>query len=410
MVSSPAQNKITTTPLLFTPIKLRSVIVRNRIIASPMCQYLSNDGGPNDWHMMHLGRLAIGGCGIVFGEETAVEPNGRKTHSCAGIYNAKHVKSYRKLTDMIKQHGAVPAIQLGHAGRKGSCHGAMEDWRPLTESDAIQGFPPWQIMTPSAAVSPPRPIPPKEMDQDDINRVIDTFRDATKLSLDAGYDIVEIHGAHGYLIHQFLSSASNQRIDSYGGSLENRMRFAIEVAQAVREIWPTDKPVFFRLSAVDSKGGSWTLTEAIALARALRKIDIDMVDVSSGGISGSSNMPMVPRIPAYQASFSGLIRRQAKVSTVAVGGITKPQQAEEILQAGDADMIAMARELMWNADWPAHAAYSFGLDDPFCYLPEGYAHRLRQREVQKTMEVNQDQAIIAKSLRYFLDGETPSSK
>ena len=395
-------------PLLFTPIKLRSIVIRNRIIASPMCQYFSVEGGPNNWHLMHLGRLAIGGCGVVFGEETAVEPNGRKTHSCAGIYNNKHIASYRNLTDMIKQHGAIPAIQIGHSGRKGSCHGAIEDWRPLSKTDAKNGLPPWQVMTPSAANSPLRPIPQKEMDKDDIKQVVKAFQNATKRCIDAGYDIIEIHGAHGYLIHQFLSSSSNQRDDAYGGSLENRMRFAVEVATVVRETWPKDKPVFFRLSAVDSKGGSWTLKDSVALAKTLREVDIDMIDVSSGGITGDSDMPMVPRIPAYQASFSGRIRQQANVSTVAVGGITTPQQAEEILQAGNADMIAMARELMWNADWPAHAAYSWGLQDPFSYLPEGYAHRLRQREHQKTMDINKNETLIEESLRYFLDNETPS--
>ena len=398
------------TPLLFTPTKLRGLEIRNRIMASPMCQYDSDDGGPNDWHMMHLGRLAIGGCGVVFGEETAVEPDGRKTHSCAGLYHQSHIAAYRRLTDMIKQNGAVPAIQLGHSGRKGSCHGAIEDWRPLTAEDAKDGLPPWQIMTPSAAISPPRPIPPKEMDHADIKRVIEAFRTATKRSIDAGYDIVEIHGAHGYLIHQFLSSASNQRQDSYGGSLENRMRFAIEVATAVRDLWPKQHPVFFRLSAVDSQGGSWTLSEAVALAKALRDVGIDMIDVSSGGIAGSSNMPMVPRIPAYQASFSGRIRRQANVGTIAVGGITEAQQAEDILQSGDSDMIAMARELMWNSDWPAHAAYVLGLDDPYSYLPDGYAHRLRQREEQKKMKINQDRTLIEKSLRYFMDDEEPLSQ
>lgn len=377
-------------------------------MASPMCQYQSDDGGPNDWHMMHLGRLAIGGCGIVFGEETAVEPDGRKTHACAGLYHQGHIAAYRRLTDMIKQHGAVPAIQLGHSGRKGSCHGAIEDWRPLEASDADQGLPPWQIMTPSAAISPPRPIPHKEMDHDDIKRVIEAFRTATKRSIDAGYDIVEIHGAHGYLIHQFLSSSANQRDDAYGGSLENRMRFAIEIGAAVREEWPQDKPVFFRLSAVDGKGGSWRLSDSIALAKALRAVDIDVVDVSSGGVTGSSDMPMVPRIPAYQASFSGRIRHKAKIKTVAVGGITTAKQAEDILQAGDADIIAMARELLWNADWPAHAAEALGVDDPFSYLPTGYAHRLRLREAQKTMDINQDQDLIAKSLRYFLDDRASS--
>jgi 2,4-dienoyl-CoA reductase-like NADH-dependent reductase (Old Yellow Enzyme family) len=246
------------------------------------------------------------------------------------------------------------------------------------------------------------------MDHDDIKRVIEAFRTATKRSIDAGYDIVEIHGAHGYLIHQFLSSSANQRDDAYGGSLENRMRFAVEVSAAVREEWPQDKPVFFRLSAVDGKGGSWRLPDSIALAKALRAVDIDVVDVSSGGVTGSSDMPMVPRIPAYQASFSGRIRQEASIKTIAVGGITTAKQAEDILQAGDADIIAMARELLWNADWPAHAAEALGVDDPFSYLPTGYAHRLRLREAQKTMDINQDQNLIAKSLRYFLDDNTSS--
>ena len=408
-MTSSSANNLDARPLLFTPIKIRGLVMRNRIIASPMCQYLSVDGAPNDWQLMHLGRLAIGGCGIVFGEETAVEPDGRKTHNCAGLYKQSHVASYRKITDMIRSNGALPAIQLGHSGRKGSCHDAMRDWRALNYSDAENDLPPWQVMTPTAALSPPRPIPHKEMDQDDINRVIDDFRTATKRSIDAGYDIVEIHGAHGYLIHQFLSATSNQRKDNYGGSLANRMRFAVEVAAAVREVWPKERPVFFRLSAVDGKGGSWTLADSISLAATLREVGIDMIDVSSGGITGSSNMPMVPRIPAYQARFASRIRHQANIGTIAVGGITTPQQAEDILRSGKADMIAMARELLWNADWPAHAAQSLGLDDPFSYLPTGYAHRLRQRESQKQMNINQDAKLIEKNFNFFLDASKSDS-
>ena len=408
-MTSSSANNLDTRPLLFTPIKIRGLVMRNRIIASPMCQYLSVDGAPNDWQLMHLGRLAIGGCGIVFGEETAVEPDGRKTHNCAGLYKQSHVASYRKITDMIRSNGALPAIQLGHSGRKGSCHDAMRDWSALNNSDAENDLPPWQVMTPTAALSPPRPIPHKEMDQDDINRVVDDFRTATKRSIDAGYDIVEIHGAHGYLIHQFLSATSNQREDNYGGSLANRMRFAVEVAAAVREVWPKERPVFFRLSAVDGKGGSWTLADSISLAATLREVGIDMIDVSSGGITGSSNMPMVPRIPAYQARFASRIRHQANIGTIAVGGITTPQQAEDILRSGKADMIAMARELLWNADWPAHAAQSLGLDDPFSYLPTGYAHRLRQRESQKQVNINQDAALIEKNFNFFLDASKSDS-
>ena len=408
-MTSSSANDLDTGPLLFTPIKIRGLVMRNRIIASPMCQYLSVDGAPNDWQLMHLGRLAIGGCGIVFGEETAVEPDGRKTHNCAGLYKQSHVASYRKITDMIRSNGALPAIQLGHSGRKGSCHDAMRDWRALNKSDAENDLPPWQVLTPTAAISPPRPIPHKEMDQDDINRVVDDFRTATKRSIDAGYDIVEVHGAHGYLIHQFLSATSNQREDNYGGSLANRMRFAVEVAAAVREVWPKERPVFFRLSAVDGKGGSWTLADSISLAATLREVGIDMIDVSSGGITGSSNMPMVPRIPAYQARFASRIRHQANIGTIAVGGITTPQQAEDILRSGKADMIAMARELLWNADWPAHAAQSLGLDDPFSYLPTGYAHRLRQRESQKQMNINQDAKLIEKNFNFFLDASKSDS-
>ena len=408
-MTSSSANDLDTGPLLFTPIKIRGLVIRNRIIASPMCQYLSVDGAPSDWQLMHLGRLAIGGCGIVFGEETAVEPDGRKTHNCAGLYKQSHVASYRKITNMIKSNGALPAIQLGHSGRKGSCHDAMRDWRALNNFDAENDLPPWQVMTPTAALSPPRPIPHKEMDQDDINRVVDDFRTATKRSIDAGYDIVEIHGAHGYLIHQFLSATSNQRKDNYGGSLANRMRFAVEVAAAVREVWPKERPVFFRLSAVDGKGGSWTLADSISLAATLREVGIDMIDVSSGGITGSSNMPMVPRIPAYQARFASRIRHQANIGTIAVGGITTPQQAEDILRSGKADMIAMARELLWNADWPAHAAQSLGLDDPFSYLPTGYAHRLRQRESQKQMNINQDAKLIEKNFNFFLDASKSDS-
>jgi len=408
-VTSSSVKNLDARPLLFTPIKIRRLVMRNRIIASPMCQYLSVDRAPNDWQLMHLGRLAIGGCGIVFGEETAVEPDGRKTHNCAGLYKQSHVASYRKITDMIRSNGALPAIQLGHSGRKGSCHDAMRDWRALNKSDAENDLPPWQVMTPTAALSPPRPIPHKEMDQDDINRVVDDFRTATKRSIDAGYDIVEIHGAHGYLIHQFLSATSNQRKDNYGGSLANRMRFAVEVAAAVRGVWPKERPVFFRLSAVDGKGGSWTLADSISLAATLREVGIDMIDVSSGGITGSSNMPMVPRIPAYQARFASRIRHQANIDTIAVGGITTPQQAEDILRSGKADMIAMARELLWNADWPAHAAQSLGLDDPFSYLPTGYAHRLRQRESQKQMNINQDAKLIEKNFNFFLDASKSDS-
>jgi 2,4-dienoyl-CoA reductase-like NADH-dependent reductase (Old Yellow Enzyme family) len=393
----------TARPLLFTPITIRGVTAPNRVVASPMCQYHSDDGGPTDWQMMHLGRLATGGSGIVFGEETAVEPIGRKTYACAGLYKDAHVAEYRKLTDFIREQGAVPAIQLGHSGRKGSCHVATEDWRPLVAADAAIGMAPFQTISPSPLPSfKGRPDLPREMDADDIKNCLELFRIATERSADAGYDILEIHGAHGYLIHQFLSPLSNLRTDAYGGDIEGRMRFALEVAEVVRAAWPKDKPLFFRVSAVDGKGGAWNLDHSVLLSKALKERDIDLVDVSSGGITGDTDMPLVPRVPAYQAAFSQRIREEAGIMTIAVGGVTKAQQAEDILQSGQADLVALARELLWNADWPAHAAKELGVEDPFGYMPHEYAFRLRQREAQKHMDINQGGAETQKALDYFL--------
>jgi 2,4-dienoyl-CoA reductase-like NADH-dependent reductase (Old Yellow Enzyme family) len=376
-------------PLLFTPITIRGVTLKNRIVVSPMCQYNSDDGGPGDWQMMHIGRLAVGGAGIIFGEETGVEARGRKTYKCAGIWDDKHVPMFRKLTDFIKEQDAVPAIQLGHAGRKASCHTATEDWRPLEDKDAADGMPPWQGLAPSALDQLPRRFIPKAMDQNDIRTVLDAWREATRRSMDAGYDILEIHGAHGYLIHQFLSPVSNHRNDAYGGDRAGRMRFALEVAEVVRDAWPQDKPLFFRVSAVDGEGGIWSLEDTVALSKELKDRDIDLVDCSSGGISGDSEMPMVPRIEQFQAGFADRVRREAGIMTIAVGGITQAQQAEDILQSGRADLVALAREFLWNADWAAHAAKELGAVDPYGQMPHEYAYRLRQREKQKEMPINQ---------------------
>lgn len=376
-------------PILFTPITIRGVTSKNRIVVSPMCQYNSDDGGPGDWQMMHIGRLAVGGAGIIFGEETGVEARGRKTYKCAGIWDDKHIPMFRKLTDFIKEQDAVPAIQLGHAGRKASCHTATKDWRPLEDKDAADGMPPWQGLAPSALDQLPRRFIPKAMDQNDIRTVLDAWREATRRSMDAGYDILEIHGAHGYLIHQFLSPVSNHRNDAYGGDRAGRMRFALEVAEVVRGAWPQDKPLFFRVSAVDGEGGIWSLEDTVALSKELKDRDIDLVDCSSGGISGDSEMPMVPRIEQFQAGFADRVRREAGIMTIAVGGITQAQQAEDILQSGRADLVALAREFLWNADWAAHAAKELGAVDPYGQMPHEYAYRLRQREKQKEMPINQ---------------------
>lgn len=389
-------------PLLFTPITLKGVTIRNRIVVSPMCQYHSEDGTPTDWQMMHFGRLAAGGPGIVFGEETAVEARGRKTYACAGLYKKDHISAYRRLTNFIRDQGAVPAIQLGHAGRKASCHTATANWRPLVDEDAIDGMPPWQGLAPSALDQLPRRFVPKAMDRSDIRTVIMAFRDAASRAVEAGFDILELHAAHGYLMHQFLSPVSNHRNDAYGGDLQGRMRFTLEVAEAVREAWPDDKPYFCRISAVDGEGGMWNLDDSVQLSRELKARGVDLIDVSSGGIFGDSEMPAVPRVPGYQVGFSKRIRDEAEIMTIAVGGITEAAQAEDILRAGQADFVALARELLWNADWPAHAARELGVENPFDVMPEEYAHRLRQREAQKNLPINQGGEETQAAMRALL--------
>jgi 2,4-dienoyl-CoA reductase-like NADH-dependent reductase (Old Yellow Enzyme family) len=377
-----------TLPLLFTPITMRSVTARNRIVASPMCQYQSEDGAPNDWQLAHLGRLAIGGCGIVFGEETGVEARGRKTYTCAGIYDDKHIAAYRRLNDLVRANGAVPAIQLGHAGRKASCHDAVKDWAPLRPEDAADGFEPWTAIGPSALPQTPNHPVPRAMSETDIADVVQAFADAAVRAEKAGYEILEIHGAHGYLIHQFLSPLTNKRNDGYGGNRENRTRFSLEVTRAVRAAWPKDKPLFYRLSAVDGQGGMWNIEDSIALSSALKDCGVDIVDCSSGGIVGSASMSTVPRLPGFQVPFAERIKKEAGIATMAVGLITEGEQAERILQNGQADLIAIARELMWYADWPAHMALKMGIRD-HRYMPEGYAHRLQLRDHQATMDINQ---------------------
>lgn len=367
-------------PLLFTPIKLRSVEARNRIMCSPMCQYVSDDGGPGEWQMVNFGRFAMGGSGIIFGEETAVEARGRKTHHCAGIYKDSHIADYRRINDFIKSLGSVPAIQLGHCGRKASAHGPLQDRAPLTDEDARKGLQPWQGLAPSALPAIPGGSLPRAMDRDDIRQNIADWREATQRSLDAGYDIVEIHGAHGYLIHQFLSPVSNKRTDAYGGSLEGRMRFALEVTEAVRAAWPADKPLFFRISSIDGTGGEWGMDDSLALARELKARGVDVVDCSSGGITGDGNLAALPRVPGYQAGYAREIKREVGIATAAVGMITEPSHAEAILREGHADLIALARELMDNPNWPLQAARALGYADPLQLVHAREAQRLRLRE------------------------------
>jgi 2,4-dienoyl-CoA reductase-like NADH-dependent reductase (Old Yellow Enzyme family) len=367
-------------PLLFTPIKLRGLVARNRIVVSPMSQYLAKDGAPGDWHLVHLGKFAMGGAGIVFAEETSVEQWARKTYSCPGIYNDEQARAWRRITDFVHEQGALTAIQLGHAGRKVSTKAPWEGFASLTDEDAKEGKAPWRGYAPSALpVKPGGPVP-LEMDVSDIRGVIQAHVDACRRSLDAGFDIVEVHGAHGYIIQQFLSPITNLRNDAYGGDLEGRMRFCLEIVEAVRAAWPKDRPVFFRTSCLDGKGGAWEMEDTVRLAQELKAREVDVIDCSSGGIEGPLTLALVPRVPGYHIPFAERIRSEVGIPTMAPGLVTEARQAEDYLQAGKVDLIVLARELLWNPNWPAHAAKELGVADPLALLPKTYAWWLRRRE------------------------------
>jgi 2,4-dienoyl-CoA reductase-like NADH-dependent reductase (Old Yellow Enzyme family) len=397
-------------PLLFTPMSLRGLTVRNRVVVSPMCQYRSVDGGPTDWHLVHLGKFAMGGAGIVFGDETAVEERGRKTHSCAGIYSDGHIQRYRRITDFLKSLGAVPAIQLGHAGRKASCHGAMRNWEPLTEADAAHGLTPWIGIAPSPIPSGPGAHVPHELTVSDIRAVLEGWRVAAQRAMDAGFDICEIHGAHGYLIHQFLSPIANKRTDAYGGDRAGRMKFALEVAEVVRAAWAQDRPVFFRISAVDGRGGEWFVDDSVVLATELKARGIDIIDCSSGGMQGTSSFLPIPRVPGYHVSYASRIRREVGIKTIAVGLITSPHHAEGILQAGDADLIALARGIMYESDWPAHAAASLGVPGHYELFPPDYAYRLYGRDQSRSGYPPGSRVSIPHSLQVEMPYEWPGTR
>jgi 2,4-dienoyl-CoA reductase-like NADH-dependent reductase (Old Yellow Enzyme family) len=367
-------------PLLFTPITLRGLTARNRIVVSPMSQYAAVNGEPTDWHLVHLGKFAMGGAGIVFVEETSVEERARKTYHCPGIYTDAQARGWRRITDFIRSQGALSAIQLGHAGRKVATKAPWEGFAPLTAEDAKSGEPPWQGIAPSPIPVKPEAMIPLEMDHDDIKAVIKSHVEACRRSLDAGFDICEIHGAHGYIIQQFLSPITNKRNDAYGGDIEGRMRFALELIEAAREAWPKDKPLFFRASCIDGKGGAWTLDDTVVLGRELKSRGVDVIDCSSGGIEGPLTLAVVPRVPGYHVPFADRIRRDVGIPTMAVGLITEAAQAEGYLAEGRCDLIALARELMWNPNWPAHAAQALQGPDPLALVPPSYAWWLRRRE------------------------------
>ena len=369
--------------LLFEPMTMRGLTVRNRVMVSPMSQYSAVDAMPTDWHLVHLGKFAMGGAGIVCTEETAVTRLSLKTYDCPGIWNDDQVRAWRRITDFLKAQGAAPMIQLGHAGRKVATRSPWDGFSPLGEEDAARGRPPWRGVAPSPVPFKPGALLPLEMDEAMIGEAIAAHVEAVKRSVEAGFDIVEIHGAHGYLIQQFLSPITNRRTDGYGGDIAGRMRFCLELIEAVRAAWPADRPLLFRASCVDGRGGAWEMEDTVVLARELVARGVDVIDCSSGGIDGPLTMSVVPRVPGYHVPFAERIRREVGVATIAPGLITTGVQAESYLQAGQCDLIALARELMWDPNWPVHAAAELGGMDPLSLLPTPYAWWLTRRAEQR---------------------------
>lgn len=352
--------------VLFSPLKLRDVTFRNRIFVSPMCQYSSLDGFPTDWHLVHLGSRAVGGAGLVMVEATAVAPWGRITPHDSGIWSEAHAEAFSSLARFIKEQGAVPGIQLAHAGRKASTDRPWLGGGPIPERGGG-----WIPVAPSALPFAPGHPVPRALGEDEIASLVARFADATRWARLAGFEVVEIHAAHGYLLHEFLSPLSNRRDDAYGGSLENRSRFPLEVVRAVRAAWPAHLPLLLRLSCTDWVDGAWDLPQAVELARRANREGVDLVDCSGGGLVPNVR---IPTGPSYQVPFAEAIRREAGVASGAVGFITEPAQAEEIVSLGKADAVLLARELLRDPYWPLHAAHDLGVDVE--YWPVQY-HRAK---------------------------------
>ena len=343
--------------ILFSPFRLRGLELRNRVVMSPMCQYSSTDGLPNDWHVVHLGSRAVGGVSLVLTEATGVTPEGRISPADTGIWSDAHAEAWAKIARLVKSHGAAVGMQLAHAGRKASTQVPWQGGREVPESEGG-----WPSVAPSALRFADGYPMPRALTAAGIRRVVDDFAAAAARALRAGFDCVEIHAAHGYLLHEFLSPLSNERTDEYGGSLENRMRLPLEVARAVREAWPAERPLLVRISASDWAEGGWDLEQSVELCRGLRAAGVDLVDCSSGGLVPHAKVPLGP---GYQVPFAAAIRARAGIATGAVGMITEPAQAEEIVANGHADVVLLARALLRDPYWPLHAAKALAVDPPW---------------------------------------------
>ncbi|MBE0532374.1 MAG: NADH:flavin oxidoreductase/NADH oxidase [Rhodospirillales bacterium] len=346
--------------VLFSPLRLRGLTLKNRVVVAPMCQYSAIDGTANDWHLMHMGQFAVSGCGLFVTEATAVSPEGRISDRCLGLFSDATEAALAPVVAFCKRWGNTPiGIQLAHAGRKGSSSAPGSGMPPGPLADA-QGA--WPTVAPSALPFTPAWPVPQSLDAAGLKRVRDDFAAATVRAQRIGFDVIEIHAAHGYLLHQFLSPLSNRRTDAYGGSLENRMRFPLEVFDAVRAVWPADKPLGIRVSGTDWVDGGWTIEDTIALAMALEERGCDFFHVSSGGNTPDA---AIPAGPGYQIPLAGRVKATTSMAVVAVGQIVSPHQAETIVRTGQADLVALARSMLFNPHWTWQAAAELGAEAPY---------------------------------------------
>lgn len=343
---------------LFTPFQLRGLTLPNRIVVSSMCQYMSDNGSANDWHLMHLGQFAMGAAGLVMTEATHVSPEGRISHRCLGMYSDDNESTLKRAVDFCRRYGVVKlGIQLAHAGRKGSVHPPSQGGKPLAADEK-----PWTTVAPSALPFAPGWHTPVALTPEGLREVKEQFVEATRRAARIGFDLVELHAGHGYLLHEFLSPLANQRHDEYGGSTRNRIRFPLEVFEAVRAVWPADRPLGVRVSATDWVDGGWTPEETVILARELKTLGCDFIDVTSGQVDPRQKIPFAP---GYNVPFAEKVKKESGIAVMAVGMVTRAAQAEELVATGRADLVAIARAMMDDPRWAWHAARELGAETAY---------------------------------------------
>ena len=345
---------------IFEPLTLRGITLRNRYALSPMCQYTAKDGYVSDYHAIHYGRFALGGFGLLMVEATAVSPEGRISHGDLGLWDDAHIEGLSRIAAFAKSYGATPGIQIGHAGPKASLQRAFEGNGPLNDRDAARGEHPWPVVSPNARPIDEGWLVPTSLNANGIAKVRSDFVASARRALRAGFDVLELHYAHGFLLNAFLSPLTNDRTDEYGGSFENRIRLPLEIARQVREIWPQDKPLFVRLSAVDGSSNGWTIDDSVAFAKVLKTVGVDVIDCSSGGFG----VYEYPNGYGFQVPFAAQIRREAQIGTMAVGLIVDPWQAEAVISSGQADIVALGHAALSDPHFPLHAQQTLEIASP----------------------------------------------